>query len=131
MALRSLPRIAGDYITMVQLIGEAPPEQLPDSRTLRQQLLALLEAVGKGGAELQLAQDEIDEARFALVCWADETILRSQWSGRDDWGAETGLPDPICPSPGGFDGGRMTEKPKGLKSLPSCGGPDGGRLERG
>ena len=86
MSNRSLAREAGDFITLVQLVQEASPEQLPDTETLRSQLMSMLERVGRGGG---IEQGELDEARFALAVWADEAVLRSQWPGREEWGADT------------------------------------------
>jgi type VI secretion system protein ImpK len=84
-----LGRIAGDYITLVQLIQQAPPNALPDAGSLRTQLLGLLDQISTGGHETDASQEELDEARFALTVWADEVILRSQWPGREQWQHES------------------------------------------
>jgi type VI secretion system protein ImpK len=86
MSDRSLARSAGDYVTLVQLIPEASPDQLPDSDSLRNQLMGLLERIGSGGG---IEPGELDEARFALAVWADEVVLRSEWPGREQWAADT------------------------------------------
>lgn len=88
MAEVSLPRVAGDYITLVQLIGHAPPDRLPEADALRAQLLSLLEDFAAKAREGGFEQSEIDEARFALAVWADEAVLRSEWPGRETWPAE-------------------------------------------
>lgn len=84
MAGGTLARAAGDFITLVQLIEEAPA--LPDPAALRQQLLHLLEGLRRAEG---VDPEEVEEARFALVAWADEVILRSTWSGRDQWEGHT------------------------------------------
>ncbi len=88
MAEVSLARIAGDYITLVQLIQQAQPDQLPDADGLRRQILGLLGTFASRAREEGFEQSEIEEARFALTVWVDETILRSQWPGREAWPTE-------------------------------------------
>lgn len=85
MALPSLGRIAGDFIGYVLLFREAAEAQRPSVPALRNHLLGLLDGVAKDPQTLQLPPDEVEEARFALVAWADETILVSSWSGREEW----------------------------------------------
>ena len=89
MADRSLARLAGDFIANVQLLGQAPAEALPAPAAVRTQLLNLLEPVSKGGAAEGVPPEEVEEARFALVVWADETLLRRQWAGRNEWQQQT------------------------------------------
>ncbi len=88
MADQGLARVAADYITLVQLIQQAPGERLPEVQALRNQLLELLDAMTDDAAELGIEPAEVEEARFALAVWADETILRSEWPGREAWPAE-------------------------------------------
>jgi type IV/VI secretion system ImpK/VasF family protein len=47
--------------------------------------MQLLDGIAKQHDGLRVPQDELDEARFALVAWIDEMILRSNWAGRDEW----------------------------------------------
>jgi type IV/VI secretion system ImpK/VasF family protein len=72
----------------VQLIQQAPVEHLPEAGPLREQLLGLLGEMVHRAGELDIDDAEVEEARFALAVWADEAILRSQWSGRDAWHAQ-------------------------------------------
>lgn len=80
-----LARAARDLVAYVSAFaaGELARELSPTE--LRNQLLALLDRLGKG---TDARADELDEARFALVAWADEVVLRSNWRGRDEWAAE-------------------------------------------
>lgn len=89
MAERSLARLAGDFIANVQLLGQAPAETMPAPAAIRTQLLNLLEPVSKGGAAEGAAPGEVEEVRFALVVWADETLLRREWPGRNEWQQQT------------------------------------------
>lgn len=82
----SLARSAGDFMTLVQLIGDAPEGSLPGEDELRNQLRQLLEQIRRTES---VAPNEVEEARFALVAWADEAIMRSGWSGAARWGGHS------------------------------------------
>jgi len=86
----SLARLADELFGAVLLFHEAGEAQRPSAPELRHQILALLDGIAKHPDVQRLAADDVEEARFALVAWADETILRSSWSGRDEW-----LRDPL------------------------------------
>lgn len=81
----TLGRAAGDFFAYVQLFQHSPPDQRPDAAGLRGQLLAHLEGFGKHPAAQAAPPVDLEEARFALVAWADEMILRTEWAGRDEW----------------------------------------------
>jgi type VI secretion system protein ImpK len=85
-----LGRIAGDFFACVQLFQEADPSQKPDVSLLRQQLLGLLDGFAKHPIARSASAVDVEEARFALVAWADEMILRSEWPGHAQW-----LQDPL------------------------------------
>jgi type VI secretion system protein ImpK len=84
-----LLRAASDFATLVQLVGRAPENALPRAADLRRQFLDLLDGFARTGAADGVSQGEIEEARFALVAWADEVALGARWGGRDDWQRET------------------------------------------
>jgi len=84
----TLGRAAGDLFAYVQLFQQAPPAQRPDAAGLRGQLLALLEDFANHPAAQSASPVEREEARFALVVFADEMVLRSDWEGRGEWLAE-------------------------------------------
>ncbi len=83
----SLFRAAGDFATLVELLGSAPESAIPAPGALRQQLLGLLEGFARSASGGAAAAD-LEESRFALVAFADEVISRSRWSGRDEWQRE-------------------------------------------
>ena len=85
MALLSLGRVAGDFIGYVLLFHEGAEAQRPSLTALRSHLLSQLDGIARHPDTLQLPPEEVEEARFALVAWADETILKSTWSGREEW----------------------------------------------
>ena len=67
------------------LAAESGQTQPSDPAALRQQLLTTLQSFATHPATRQLGAEEIEDARFALVAWADETLLRSHWPGREQW----------------------------------------------
>lgn len=62
--------------------AQPPYEQVKNNM---QQLISQSEAMGAGG---QFPQDDFQLARFAVFAWVDETILSSQWEGRQQWQRE-------------------------------------------
>jgi len=88
MAERSMGRIAGDFFGYLLLFRSAPDSQRPPGGALRNHLLGLLETISKDPEARGTSAAEIDEIRFALVAWADEMIIGSDWSGVPDWQRE-------------------------------------------
>jgi type VI secretion system protein ImpK len=72
----------------VLLVAESPAEQSVDPSQLRAQLLDQLSAIGSHPVAVSLEAQEFDDARFALVAWADEIVQASHWPGRDQWGQD-------------------------------------------
>ena len=85
MADRSLGRLAGDFLGFVLLFQEAPDAHRPAVAALRTHLLGLLDGFSKHPEAQGLPAEEVEEARFALVAFADEMILRTEWEGREEW----------------------------------------------
>lgn len=85
MADRSLGRVAGDFYGFVLLFAEAPDASRPSAAALRSHLQQLLDRFSKHPDLQRVPPEEVEEARFAMVAFADEMILRSDWSGREDW----------------------------------------------
>jgi len=83
-----LTRAARELVAFVSAFaaGDAGREQ--SAPALRNHLLLLLDRFAKSHAAAALRSDELEEARFALVAWLDEVILRSDWPGRDEWATE-------------------------------------------
>jgi type VI secretion system protein ImpK len=88
MADRNLGRAAGDFIARVLLVSEADEGQHFDAATLRAQLIGLIDQFNGHPLAQRLDPQELDDARFALVAWADEILLQSNWSGREQWASD-------------------------------------------
>ena len=85
MSEAGLGRVAGDFIGTVLLFREAPDGYRTSVPALRQQLLTCLDAFSRDPASQRVPPDELNQARFALVAWADEAIQLANWVGRDEW----------------------------------------------
>src|SRR5687767_4723355 len=71
--------------TLVQALALAESKPLPDLLSVRQRFLASLEHMTTEGAHLGIAPADLAEARYALVAFIDEQVLRSSWCRRADW----------------------------------------------
>jgi type VI secretion system protein ImpK len=85
---RSLGRVAGDFFDFLLLFQRFPESSFVQSGQLRSQVLTLLDGVLQDPDARSVPPGDLEEARFALVAWADEVLLKSSWSGRDDWQRE-------------------------------------------
>ena len=69
-------------VTAVQLTqGSA----ISGSGDLRQRLIGALERMVNDGRRMGIADGDLAEARYALVAFIDEQVLRSDWAGRAEW----------------------------------------------
>jgi len=81
----TLGRAADDFVTRVLLVVESPEPAALDAASLRAKLLGDLSEFEKHPISQQLEAQELDDARFALVVWADELLLKTAWAGHDAW----------------------------------------------
>ena len=76
-------RACADILALATQLPVAP---LPSSPTeLRQQLVAALDKMMSRGRRAELPDLELAEARYALVAFLDEQVLRTSWPGRTEW----------------------------------------------
>ena len=68
----------------VLILGSQLPRaaNLPPPAELRQRILTALDAMVGKGRELGVPDIELVEARYALVAFIDEQILKANWPGR-------------------------------------------------
>ena len=85
MAQGRLTRLAGAYVAHVQSLRCGDGRAFPDAAALRAQLLALLAPFHAAATAQGFPVEDVEEARFALVAWADEVLSKASWAGRDDW----------------------------------------------
>ena len=58
---------------------------LPAPHDLRQRIIDVLDRMVGAARAARVSETEIAEARYALVAFIDEQILRSSWPGRVEW----------------------------------------------
>ncbi|HMI87897.1 MAG TPA: DotU family type IV/VI secretion system protein [Polyangiaceae bacterium] len=58
---------------------------LPAPHDLRQRIIDVLDRMVGAAREARVPEAEIAEARYALVAFIDEQILKSSWPGRVEW----------------------------------------------
>lgn len=75
--------VCSDCLTLAMQLGSA--QDLPAPQVLRQRITALLDELNTRGAEANIPRADLSEALYAIVAFMDEQILRSQWSGRQQW----------------------------------------------
>ncbi len=77
-----LYRVCADVlVTAVQLTVDSSLA----AGDLRQRLIGSLERMVSDGRRMGIADGDLAEARYALVAFIDEQIMRSDWAGRADW----------------------------------------------
>lgn len=85
MQRESLGRIAGDFIGYVAYFRDAPETSRPSPHDLRSQLRSRIDQISSHPSARHIDPTELEQARFALAAWADEVVLSSDWSYRDEW----------------------------------------------
>jgi type VI secretion system protein ImpK len=76
-------RVCADVLaTAVQLPTST---QLPAPTELRQQLITALDKVVSRGRRANIPDQDLAEARYALVAFLDEQVGKASWSGRAEW----------------------------------------------
>jgi type VI secretion system protein ImpK len=69
-------------VTALQLTSDASSVAGSD---LRQRMVSSLDRMVSDGRRLGIPDADLAEARYALVAFIDEQVMRSDWSGRADW----------------------------------------------
>jgi type VI secretion system protein ImpK len=69
-------------VTAVQLTQSS---SIAGSGDLRQRLIGARERMVNDGRRMGIADADLAEARYALVAFIDEQVMRSDWAGRAEW----------------------------------------------
>jgi type VI secretion system protein ImpK len=75
--------LSADVLIVASDLASAP--DLPSAEELRRRIMALLDRMVAAGRTAQVPDADIAEARYALVAFIDEQVLRSSWHGRTEW----------------------------------------------
>jgi type VI secretion system protein ImpK len=70
---------------LMVLASELASAQLPSPADLRQRIQGVLERMVATGRSAGIQEADIAEARYAIVAFIDEQILKSNWAGRSEW----------------------------------------------
>ncbi len=84
---RRLPEIASSCFSLILQLHHT--RDAGDPNMLRQRLKDLFNRFERNAKDAALDNDLIRHAKFALVAFTDETILSSNWSGRNSWGLKS------------------------------------------
>lgn len=76
-------RASAEVLIEAAQIGSGGPLSSPDA--VRQRVTALLRQFVVRCRELQIPDNDTAEARYALVAFIDEQVLKSNWPGRAEW----------------------------------------------
>jgi type VI secretion system protein ImpK len=72
-----------DALMLAAQLSSAP--HLPPPSDLRQRITDVLDRMVAAGRKSGISEADLAEARFALVAFMDEQILKSSWPGRAEW----------------------------------------------
>jgi len=79
----TLAELAED--TFLLVLGFRDRADSIDYNTLNQGVLALFEEFDKKARALKFDPEDIADSRYALAAFVDEAVLRSQWTGKEQW----------------------------------------------
>lgn len=81
--VQNLPDMAATLFSLIlSLRGSANYGSEDD---LRSKIRGYLNQIDKEGLEAGIAREDLEAAKFPLVAFIDETILNSEWKGRERW----------------------------------------------
>ncbi len=78
--------ICADALTFASQVVHAQELAAPDM--LRQRINAMLASISQRARQTDVPETDVKEVVYALAAFIDEQILRSQWSGRQQWMAQ-------------------------------------------
>jgi type VI secretion system protein ImpK len=76
-------RVCADTLRLALRLPTAV--DLPTAQELRQRAVATLDGITAQGRAVGLPDADLAEARYALVAFIDEQVLKSSWHGRAEW----------------------------------------------
>jgi type VI secretion system protein ImpK len=76
-------RSCADVLILATQLASA--SDLPAPNDLRQRIMGALDRMVASARSVGVAEADIVEARYALVAFIDEQILKSNWPGRAEW----------------------------------------------
>jgi type VI secretion system protein ImpK len=77
-----------DLVAYVAYFTRRAGSRQPPFEQVKGDIQRLLSDSQKKMSQGHFSQEDYDLARFAIVAWADETILSSDWNSKDKWQRE-------------------------------------------
>ncbi|MCA9753117.1 MAG: DotU family type IV/VI secretion system protein, partial [Gemmatimonadetes bacterium] len=82
-SVQSLPDLASSLFSLIlSLRGSSAYGSEAD---LRGRINEYLERIEKEGREAGIAREDLEAVKYPLIAFIDETILNSDWDGRERW----------------------------------------------
>lgn len=78
-----LPEICAECFTLILQLRRT--SEYGEQNTLRERIFSLLSKVERDSKEAGIDSEDIQSAIFALVAFIDETIISSEWGGKEAW----------------------------------------------
>lgn len=81
--LEQMNWVCSNVITLAMQLSSA--QDLPAPEVMRQRIASLLDNMDQRAQQVGIPNEDVLEAKYALVAFIDEQLLRSNWSGVTDW----------------------------------------------
>lgn len=78
--------VCSNVITLAMQLSSA--QDLPAPEVMRQRIASLLDNMDQRAQQVGLPMEDVLEAKYALVAFIDEQLLKSNWVGVTDWMAQ-------------------------------------------
>jgi type VI secretion system protein ImpK len=75
--------VCSNVITLGMQLSSA--QDLPAPEVMRQRIASLLDNMDQRAQQVGISMEDVLEAKYALVAFIDEQLLRSGWVGTTDW----------------------------------------------
>jgi type VI secretion system protein ImpK len=81
--LEQMNWVCSNVITLAMQLSSA--QDLPAPEVMRQRISSLLDNMHQRAQQVSIPAEDVLEAKYALVAFIDEQLLKSRWAGVTDW----------------------------------------------
>jgi type VI secretion system protein ImpK len=81
--VQSLPDMAATLFSLILSLRTS--SNYGSETELRRKIAGYLEQIDKEGLDAGIAREDLEAVKYPLVAFIDETILNSEWKGREGW----------------------------------------------
>ena len=82
-SVHSLPDMAATLFSLILSLRTS--SNYGSENDLRRKIAGYLDQIDKEGLEAGIAREDLEAVKYPLVAFIDETILNSEWKGRESW----------------------------------------------